>query len=141
MALDSHLSEGYISQLVNGRRINPSRRTLTKIAVALNSTYQDMIVLGENILAGQGDTFSKDGKSPISDNHQTWKDKYYKSLEKIEALREELDRIRENRKWSGEERRVQNLPVSDFRAENAGRQADTPLEKTVGSIGNNKKAG
>ena len=32
LALDAKISEGYISQLINKRRINPSRRTMTRIA-------------------------------------------------------------------------------------------------------------
>jgi transcriptional regulator with XRE-family HTH domain len=53
VALDSGLSEGYISQIVNGKRKNPSRRTLTNLSAALKTAYHDMIALGKDI-AGHG---------------------------------------------------------------------------------------
>jgi transcriptional regulator with XRE-family HTH domain len=54
LSLDAHISEGYVSQIVSGKRVNPSRRTLTKIALALKTTYKDMITLGESLAAEQG---------------------------------------------------------------------------------------
>jgi len=55
LSLDAHISEGYISQIINGKRNNPSRRTMIKIAGALKTTYQDMIALGEKLRTGQGE--------------------------------------------------------------------------------------
>lgn len=58
LALDAHISEGYVSQLISGKRVNPSRRTLMKIAFALKTTYQEMITLGERLCTVQTTPFT-----------------------------------------------------------------------------------
>jgi len=39
LSLDAHISEGYISQIVNKKRGNPSRRTMIKIAARLWTSF------------------------------------------------------------------------------------------------------
>jgi len=53
IALDSHLSEGYISQIIGGKRVNPSPRALKKIAGALGKTVREMIDIGIGISEGK----------------------------------------------------------------------------------------
>jgi transcriptional regulator with XRE-family HTH domain len=50
VAMDSGLSEAYISQLANKKRINPSRKALAKIAAALKISHEDMMALGKSLL-------------------------------------------------------------------------------------------
>ncbi len=59
----THLDQGYLSRLRNGRRINPSPETIVKIALALVHNNNKIKISGINRL------FQAVGRSIYTNNH------------------------------------------------------------------------
>ena len=66
------------------------------------------------LLTSKGEMFLMENPNgaitPISDEAEMWKNKYLEVVEKLLKAIEELNKLKEARVWSGEERRVAKLP-------------------------------
>ena len=49
LAIDTKISDTYLSQLANFKRANPSRKKIIQICDALKTTYEDMVNEGKRI--------------------------------------------------------------------------------------------
>jgi len=85
LAYDAGISEGYVSQLLSGKRINPSRRTLSNIAQALKKSYREMIDEGRAI--AKEEPFHSIPASPRQEN-------VVPMHELLEELKKQIDMLK-----------------------------------------------
>jgi transcriptional regulator with XRE-family HTH domain len=91
LAADAHLSEGYVSQLINEKRNCPSHKAMVKIAEALKTNFRAMVDEGMGLSPADTSPAEPKAATPISDE---WKDKYIACMEDLIEAKKEIERLR-----------------------------------------------
>lgn len=92
LAIDTHITDGYLSQLKNGKR-QASAKTQIKIAKALGYKHIEFLSLGRDLLTSQGKRYPQAipaDHPPTVREAETWENKYWTCLEKLEESREHV---------------------------------------------------